>query len=326
MLATCLGLMKRDVPDVPAFFLTSLGKLHAHGVPLQLEPLFPRVPWPVPRGTPNVAHLVSWDHSESWSVATYNDFPTSTQVSEEVEVFDLEAGENDSYLARHQVDGRVLFPATGYMVLAWKSLAKRSGKPYTQVPVIFEDVTLHRAIILPKSAGSEALEALTDALAAQSIEGGFVLLSLRTALTPAEMFLSTVGKVPLRVHSRDIVEAAFGKRGFRLVSLRSNNVSALLLFRKGPATPAGAEKQVVIRVRSGGFGWVEEIKAKATEYQERPSGENIWLVAEDVGSSGVVGLTNCLRLETGGHHIRWAVYLAEANGSGCGKTSERGFS
>ncbi|CAN8007230.1 unnamed protein product, partial [Ixodes pacificus] len=703
--ATCLGLVKRDVPDVPAFFLTSLGKLHAQGVPLQLEPLFPRVPWPVPRGTPNVAHLVSWDHSQSWSVVAYTDFATSAQVSEEVEVFDLESGENDGYLAGHQIDGRVLFPATGYLVLAWKSLAKRSGKPYTQVPVVFEDVTLHRATIFSKSgpvrfkvnvmrgsgefevceagavaasgriflakdgqnlldydapsgppetvtfdldaediykelrlrgyeysgsfqgilkagiqhrygklkwednwvtfldtmlqfsilsdpvrslslpvriqsckvnpamhakvtfpfnasragvdvvyenylnvcraggvvikglkanvaprramqqkpfleeyqfvpylddesagrqreaavreyvevccymarrvlescgknkaqisnmmngfreapekvlhkyleslaenhgllrvlasvqkevkssagslvatvqsalvahkedlerdllntalleedplrhlldvvventsikklkvlemavdaghlllaprvsallalshillktdltiahpqpnvlteeqvpedakkvdwdaaspsktplpdadllvargaAGSEALEALTDALAAQSREGAFVLLSLRTALTPAEMFLSTVGKVPLRVHSRDFVEAAFRERGFRLVSLRSNNVSALLLFRKGAAIPAGAGKQAVIRVKSGGFGWVEEIKAKATEHQERPAGENVWLVAEDVGTSGVVGLTNCLRQETGGDRIR----------------------
>ncbi|XP_029849141.2 fatty acid synthase [Ixodes scapularis] len=702
--AICLGLMKRDVPDVPAYFLTSLGKLHAHGVPLQLEPLFPRVPWPVPRGTPSVAHLVSWDHSQSWSVVTYKDFFSSPQVSEEVVEFDLEvAGENDAYLAGNQIGGRVLFPATKYMVLAWKSLAKLSGKPYTQVPVVFEDLTLHRATIPPKCdlvrlmvnvmrvsgefevyeagtvaasgriflaengqyllddeapsgppetvtfdldaediykelrlrgyeysgsfkgilkadilhpygklkwednwvtfldtmlqfsifsnpvrsfnlpvrihsckvdpavhakvvgtvgdqgvdvvyekhlnvchaggvtmkglkvdvaprqgvqqepfleeyqfvpylddesagrqreaavreyvavccgvarrvlescgknnaqisdmmnvfreapeqvlqkyleslaenlgllrvlasvqkeaknsasslvatvqsalsahkknlerdllntalleedplrhlldvvventgveklkvlemaadaglfllapqvsnllalshillktdltiahpqpnvltaeqvpkdakkvawdvaspsktalpeadllvaryvAGSNALEALTDALAAQSREGGFVLLSLRTALTPAEMFLSTVGEVPFRVHSRDFVEAAFGERGFRLVGLRSNNLSALLLFRKRPATPAGAEKQAVIRVGSGGFGWVEELKAKATEYQERPAGENVWLVAEDEGTSGVVGLTNCLRQETGGDHIR----------------------
>ncbi|KAM7297624.1 fatty acid synthase-like [Ixodes scapularis] len=701
--ATCLGLMKRDVPDVPAFFLTSLGKLHAHGVPLQLEPLFPRVPWPVPRGTPNVSHLVSWDHSQSWSVVTYKDFFPSAQVPEDGEEFDLAAKENDCYLAGNQIDGRVLFPATGYMVLAWKSLAKRSGKPYNQVPVVFEDVTLHRATIFPKNgsvhlkvnvmrvsgefevyeagtvaasgriflaengqkfldygvpfgppetvtfdldtediykelrlrgyeysgsfqgilkaaiqhpygklkwednwvtfldtmlqfsifsnpvrsfnlpvriysckvdpavhakavgavgdqgvdvvyekhlnvcraggvimkglkvdvaplqavqqepfleeyqfvpylddesagrqreaavreyvevccgvarrvlescgknkaqisdmmnvfseapeqvlhkyleslaenhgllrvlasvqeeaknsagslvatvqsalsaykenlerdllntalleedplrhlldvvventgveklkvlemaadaglfllaprvsnllalshillktdltiahpqpnvltaeqvpkdakkvawdvassskaalpeadlfvaryvADSNALETLADALAAQSREGGFVLLSLRTALTPAEMFLSTVGKVPFRVHSRDSVEAAFGERGFRLVGLRSNNLSALLLFRKWPAIPAGEEKQAVIRVRSGGFGWVEELKAKATEYQERPAGENVWLVAEDVGTSGVVGLTNCLRQETGGDHIR----------------------
>ncbi|CAN8029829.1 unnamed protein product, partial [Ixodes persulcatus] len=174
-------------------------------------------------------------------------------------------------------------------------------------------------------ASSEALEALTDALAAQSREGGFVLLSLRTALTPAEMFLSTVGKVPLRVHSRDFVEAAFRERGFRLVGLRSNNLSALLLFRKGSAMPASAEKQALIRVGSGGFDWVEEIKAKVTEYQERPAGENVWLVAEDVGTSGVVGLTNCLRQETGGDHIRWAVHVAEANGSGSVQTSERGF-
>ncbi|KAG0427270.1 hypothetical protein HPB47_025663 [Ixodes persulcatus] len=708
--ATCLGLVKRDVPDVPAFFLTSLGKLHAHGVPLQLEPLFPRVPWPVPRGTPNVAHLVSWDHSQSWSVVTYTDFSTSAQFSEEVAEFDLEAEENDGYLVGHQIDGR--------------SLAKRLGKPYTQVPVVFEDVTLHRATIFPKSgpvrfkvsvmhvsgkfqvceagavaasgriflakdgqslldydapsgppeavnfdldaediykelrlrgyeysgsfqgilkagiqhpygklkwednwvtfldtmlqfsilsdpvrslslpvrihscrvnpaahakvvgavgdqgvdvvyekylnvcraggvaikglkanvaprramqqkpfleeyqfvpylddetagrqreaavreyvevccyvarrvlescgknkaqisdmmsgfreapekvlhkyleslaenhgllrvlasvqkevkssagslvatvqsalvahkedlerdllntalleedplrhlldvvventsikklkvlemavdaghlllaprvsallalshillktnltiahpqpnvlteeqvpedakkvdwdvaspsntplpdadlvltrgaAGSEALEALMDALAAQSREGAFVLLSLRTALTPAEMFLSTVGKVPLRVHSRDFVEAAFRERGFRLVSLRSNNVSALLLFRKGAAIPAGAGKHAVIRVESGGLGWVEEIKAKATEYQERPAGENVWLVAEDMGTSGVVGLTNCLRQETGGDRIRWAVHVADAKGSGSVQTSYRGF-
>ncbi|KAG0417206.1 hypothetical protein HPB47_005803 [Ixodes persulcatus] len=708
--ATCLGLMKRDVPDVPAFFLTSLGKLHAHGVPLQLEPLFPRVPWPLPRGTPNVAHLVSWDHSQSWSVVTYKDFFSSAQVPEEWVELDLEAGENDGYLAGNQIDGR--------------SLAKRLGKPYTQVNVVFEDVTLQRAIILPKSglvhlmvnvirvsgefevyeagtvaasgriflaengqklldheapagppdtvtfdldaediykelrlrgyeysgsfqgilkadiqhpygqlkwednwvtfldtmlqfsifsnpvrslnlpvrihsckvdptvhakvvgavgdqgvsvvyekylnvcraggvvmkglktnvtprravqqepfleeyqfvpylddestgrqreaavreyaevccgmarrvvescgknmdqisdlmngfreapelvlhkylesmndnhgllrvlasvekaakssagslvamvqsalaahkedlerdllntallqedplrhlldvvventgvekikvlevaadagpsllaprvssllalshillktdltiahpqldvltaeqfpqdakkvawdvaspsntalpeadllvaryaAGSKALEALTVALAAQSRENGFVLLSLRTALTPAEMLLSTVDKVPFRAHSRDSVEAAFGERGFRLVGLRSNIVSALLLFRKRPATPAGAEKQAVIRVGSGGLGWVEEIKAKATEYQERPVGENVWLVAEDVGTSGVVGLTNCLRQETGGDHIRWAVHVAEANGSGSVETPERGF-
>ncbi|CAN8002218.1 unnamed protein product [Ixodes hexagonus] len=713
--ATCVGLMKRDVPDVPAFFLTTLGKLHAHGVPLNLEPLFPRVQWPVPRGTPNVSHLVSWDHSQSWSVVSYNDFSTSAQasVSEEVVEFDLEAGENDGYLAGHQIDGRVLFPATGYMVLAWKSLAKRSGKPYTQVPVIFEHVTLHRATILPKSgpvrfmvnvmrvsgefevceagtvaasgriflaedgqklldheppsgppetvtfdleaediykelrlrgyeysgsfqgilkadiqhpygklkwednwvtfldtmlqfsilgnpvrtlnlpvrihsckvdpavqakvvenagdqgvdvvfekclnvcraggvamkglkaniaprravqqdpfleeyqfvpyldddstsrqreaavreyvevccgvarrvlescgknkaqisdvmngfreapeqvlhkylespaenhgllrvlasiqkeakssasslvatvqsalaahkddlekdllntvlleedplrhlldvvventsvkklrvlelaadaslsllssqvsallslshillktdltvahpqpdalaegqvpedakkvawdvaspskialpeadllvardaADGKSLDVLTDALAAQSKEGGFVLLSLRTALTPAEMFLSTVGKVPLRVHSRDSVEAAFRGRGFRLVGLRSNNVSALLLFRKMTAKPAGSDKQAVIRVKSARFGWVEELKAKANEYQDKPLGENIWLVAEDVGNSGVVGLTNCLRQETGGDHIR-CVFNASFKGT-----------
>ncbi|KAL3200527.1 hypothetical protein MRX96_013176 [Rhipicephalus microplus] len=148
--ATCLGLMKRN-DDNPKFFLNTLGKLHSLGVQLDLTPLYPPVPFPVPRGTPSIGHLVSWDHSQQWTVVTWNDFSTSAQVSEEIVEVDLEANEDDAYLAGHQLDGRVLFPATGYMVLAWKSLTKRSGKPYHQVPVVFEDVILHRATILPKN-------------------------------------------------------------------------------------------------------------------------------------------------------------------------------
>ncbi|XP_077489927.1 fatty acid synthase-like [Amblyomma americanum] len=712
--ASCLGLMKRDA-DNPTFFLSSLGKLHTLGVQLDLTPLYPPVPFPVPRGTPNISHLVSWDHSQQWTVVGWNDFSTSAQVSEEVVEVDLDANEDDAYLAGHQLDGRVLFPATGYMILAWKSLTKRSGKPYHQVPVVFEDVTLHRATILPKSGSvkflvnimrasgefevceagtvaasgrirmaepgeklldkeppgtpaetvayeletediykelrlrgyeyyggfqgilkadlhkpygklrwednwvtfidtmlqfsilgnpmrtfnlpvriqscrvdpevqaqvaekvgdagmdvvfdrylntcraggvqirglkasiaprravqqtpfleeyqfvpysddeaarnereacvreyvevccgvarrilescgknkaqisdvmngfreapeqvlnrylenpaenhgllrvlaaiqkqangsasslvstvqsalaahkedlekdflntvlfeedplrhildvvventsvkkirvlelagegsdifmapwvsellhlsnillkteytvahpspdklvpeqlpegtrtvawdpanasknglpeadlivlrgvagqaSKSLETLADELSAQCKENGFVLFAQRTALTPAEMFLSTVGKVPLRVHASETVEAAFRARGFRLVGLKSNNVSTLLLLRKTSATPVDAAKQEVIKVKNAGFDWVESLKAKALEYESKPAGENIWLLAEDAAISGVVGLTNCLRQETGGSHVR-CVFNASAKGS-----------
>ncbi|XP_049273436.1 fatty acid synthase-like [Rhipicephalus sanguineus] len=147
--ASCLGLMKKNVDNL-AFFLNTLGKLHTLGVQLDLTSLYPTVTWPVPRGTPSISHLVSWDHTEKWTVVKWSDFPGSSQMSEEVVEVDLEANEGDAYLAGHQLDGRVLFPATGYMVLAWKSLTKRSGKPFHQVPVVFEDVTFHRATILPK--------------------------------------------------------------------------------------------------------------------------------------------------------------------------------
>lgn len=699
--ASCLGLMKRN-SDNPPFFLSTLGKLHSLGVQLDLTPLYPPVPWPVPRGTPNVSHLVSWDHSQSWTVVGWNDFCTSAQVSEEVIEVDLEANEGDTYLAGHQLDGRVLFPATGYMVLAWKSLVKRSGKPFHQVPVVFEDVTLHRATILPKSGpvrflvnimrasgefevceagtvaasgrirmaeegeklldkdppgtpaetvsyelntediykelrlrgyeyhglfqgiikadlekpygklkwednwvtfidtmlqfsilgipmrtlnlpvriqscrvdpdvhakvvekagdegidivynkylntcraggvvmrglkasvaprrnvqqtpfleeyqfvpyaddetarhereshvreyvevccgvarrilescgknkaqisdvmngfreapeqvlnrylenpaenhgllrvlaeiqkqangsasslvatvqsalsahkedlekdllntilfeedplrqlldvaventsvkkirvlelagegndsllapwvttllslshillkteytvahpspdtlpaeqvpegvkkvawdpasasknglpeadllvtsaiagSSKSLDALAEEVSSHCRERSFVLLAQRTALTPAEMFLSTVGKVPLRVHASESVEAAFRARGFRLVGLKSNNVATLLLLRKSAAVDVA--KQELIKVKSAGYDWVETLKTKAQDYEGRPLGENFWLLAEDVGNSGVVGLTNCLRQETGGNHVR----------------------
>lgn len=148
--ATCLGAMKRH-GDNPAFFLNTVGTLHTLGVQLDLTPLYPAVPWPVPRGTPNIAHLVSWDHSQSWPVVEWNDFSTSSKVSEEIVEVDLEANDEDAYLSGHQVDERVVFPAAGYMLLAWKSLTKRSGKPFDQIPVLFEDVAIHRATMLPES-------------------------------------------------------------------------------------------------------------------------------------------------------------------------------
>ncbi|KAL1484915.1 hypothetical protein MTO96_032291 [Rhipicephalus appendiculatus] len=138
--AAYVGLMKRDVDNLE-YFLGSLGKLHTLGFQLDLSPLYPPVPWPVPRGTPNIAHLVSWDHSQPWCVVNWRDFPTSSQdrqMAEDIVEVDVEANDADKYLMGHQPDGRTMFPAMGYLVLVWKSVAKRIGKPLDQVPVVFE--------------------------------------------------------------------------------------------------------------------------------------------------------------------------------------------
>ncbi|KAL1471045.1 hypothetical protein MTO96_040147 [Rhipicephalus appendiculatus] len=157
--ARCLGLMKRHVDNL-AFFLNSLGQLHTLGVQMDLSPLYPPVPWPVPRGTPNIAHLVSWDHTQSWTVVGWKEFPTAAMALEEIVEVDLEAYSGDQYLSGHRPDGRVLYPATGYLVLAWRSLARRREKPLHQVPVVFEDVSICRATILPKS-GSVRFQVIT---------------------------------------------------------------------------------------------------------------------------------------------------------------------
>ncbi|KAH6943236.1 hypothetical protein HPB50_017962 [Hyalomma asiaticum] len=127
--ASCLGLMKRHVDNID-FFLNSLGQLHTMGVQMDLSPLYPPVPWPVPRGTPSIAHLVSWDHTQSWTVVGWKDFPTC---------------------GSGEMERALLFTT---------SLARRCEKPLNQVPVIFEDVTFCRATILPKS-GSVRFQVIT---------------------------------------------------------------------------------------------------------------------------------------------------------------------
>lgn len=181
--ALCVGLMKKG-QDNHKFFLSSLGKLHTQGVDFDVAVLYPPVPFPVPRGTPNISHLVSWDHTQNWTVVGWSDFATTAQVSEEVVDIDMGTSEEERYLAGHQIDGRVLFPATGYMVLAWKSLAKRTGKPFHQVPVRFENVNLHRATIVPKSGSVKFLVNIMRA------SGDFEVCEAGTLAASGKIFLA----------------------------------------------------------------------------------------------------------------------------------------
>lgn len=63
----------------------------------------------------------------------------------------------DCYLSGHCIDGRILYPATGYLVLAWRTLMKTLGAVMDATPVAFEDVTIHNATILPKSGECRAV-------------------------------------------------------------------------------------------------------------------------------------------------------------------------
>ncbi|XP_049271381.1 fatty acid synthase-like [Rhipicephalus sanguineus] len=175
--AACLGLMKRDADNVD-FFLNSLGQLHLLGVKFDPSLLYPPLPLPVPRGTPNIGHLVSWDHSQQWAVVKWNDFPTSDKLSEEVVEIDLDDLEGDAYLAGHQLHGRVVLPATGCIVMAWKSLAKRLGKPFEELSVVLEDLEFHRVVILPKTGSVRFLVNVMRASGEFEIsEGGMVVAS-----------------------------------------------------------------------------------------------------------------------------------------------------
>ncbi|KAK8766988.1 hypothetical protein V5799_006227 [Amblyomma americanum] len=163
------------------------------------------------------------------------------------------------------------------------------------------DAQLIVARILPQSSGG--LQALAEQLATLCKEQTYVLLFLRTALTPVEVFLSNVGHVSATVHTAETVTSVLTSCGFRLVGLKSNKWSTLLLLRKMGA-PAETTKQEIIAVDNTTFNWVETLKDKIIEVKNKPAGHNLWLVPKDTGTSGVVGLMNCFREETGASRLR----------------------
>lgn len=48
------------------------------------------------------------------------------------------------------IDGRILYPFTGHMVLAWKAIAKLRGVDYQKTPVILQDINVYSATIVTK--------------------------------------------------------------------------------------------------------------------------------------------------------------------------------
>jgi fatty acid synthase len=141
-------LAKRDQNDTNLeLFLTSIGKLYELGVNPSIENLYPKVEFPVARNTQSLSSLIKWDHKDSYFVKKYPEFHFRATASD-MNVTISTSLRNDAYLKDHCIDGRVLFPATGYLMLAWRRLASCYGKYWSDLPVVFEDVQFRRPIFL----------------------------------------------------------------------------------------------------------------------------------------------------------------------------------
>lgn len=143
---TNISLMKRQHADNVQFMLSNVGKLYAAGAQPIISRLYRQISFPVGRGTPMLNSMIGWDHSQKWILTNFAKETTSGETCIDVNL----SKEDDAYLAGHNIDGRVLFPATGYITLVWKTFAKMHSTTYDRLPVVLENVVFHRATILPK--------------------------------------------------------------------------------------------------------------------------------------------------------------------------------
>lgn len=162
-----VGLINKNSSNQIENFYAQLGRLYLNGIDFKPTRLFVSEQWqkkiyPIPVKTKFVSPLIKWDHGHSWNVPRYTDFTTQAQSGESLAdssnfsfVIDLD-GEH-AYLGGHQIDGRVLYPATGYLCLVWQSVAKmrqikRQGmideKMLSLPGIEFENVEIHKATIL----------------------------------------------------------------------------------------------------------------------------------------------------------------------------------
>ena len=150
-----ITLMKKNSNDTNLeMFLSSIGKLYELGLNPIIENLYPKVEWPVVRGTQSLSSLLSWDHSESYNVKKFPAHHFRATASDMNCTINLNKSIN-SFLSDHCIDGNIIYPAAGYLMLAWRQLSNFYGKSWIEVPVIFEDVQFKRALFLYENVNIE---------------------------------------------------------------------------------------------------------------------------------------------------------------------------
>ncbi|KAJ8976879.1 hypothetical protein NQ317_001203 [Molorchus minor] len=131
-------------------FLTIVGRLYQYGFNNQISKLYPAVEFPVSRGTRMIAPYIKWNHNRNLFVPQYNlEVKNVAQKSAKVvkvQLIDFEW----TYIDGHIIDGRNLFPATGYLYLAWEAFSVIKGVPMSIMNIVFENCKFIRATSIPK--------------------------------------------------------------------------------------------------------------------------------------------------------------------------------
>ncbi|KAJ9600110.1 hypothetical protein L9F63_009586, partial [Diploptera punctata] len=148
---TNVALTHRGHPDLIQYVQNIL--LYELGLQPNLTTLYPKIQYPVSRGTPMISPLIRWEHSEDWYVTTYR-MQEKVKSGERSVLITLDDEELE-YISGHVIDGRILFPATGYIALVWESVGLLHGQLYTDLSVVFENVQFHRATNIPKDGSVE---------------------------------------------------------------------------------------------------------------------------------------------------------------------------
>ena len=150
--ASYVTLIKKDSNDTNLdTFLSAIATLYELGLNPSIENLYPKVEFPVSRGTPSIGSLMKWEHSVNFPFRRYPEDYNQSTASDMNVVIDINKQKDDDYYRGHCIDGNILFPATGYLMLAWRIFANSLLRTWDQVPVVFETVQFRRAVFLSET-------------------------------------------------------------------------------------------------------------------------------------------------------------------------------
>lgn len=129
-----------------------------------------------------IAPLIRWDHSQDWFVISFDE--ATNQRAERVVKVTL-ADEEHANIVGHKIDGRVLVPATSYILIVWKCFSYMHGLTYKELPVEIKEIKFMRATTI-KEGDRIALNVVIQR-GTGKFEVNFVMLGLRFEFQSSEI-------------------------------------------------------------------------------------------------------------------------------------------
>jgi len=100
----------------------------------------------VQTGQISLPEMTGWAHSKSWKVP---DLEKDILKSDGGVIYNIDLEKEEfSFFKDHKINNHIVVPATGYLYLVWKAVAKINNIPFNQLKIKFSDVHFNRATML----------------------------------------------------------------------------------------------------------------------------------------------------------------------------------
>lgn len=114
---------------------------------MDISKIYPTIEFPVSRGTPMISPKLKWNHEENYFVPLFDSYNIYERRNLIINLSD----KIFEFVQGHIIDGKTLFPGTGWLYLTWETFGMMMGIHHTKLKVSLEDVKFLRATSLVKN-------------------------------------------------------------------------------------------------------------------------------------------------------------------------------